>query len=125
MFYESMNIFIAEIEALTIVSFVRASISVRRQLEREDRKRLIESLERADPQVKDTVDEFIRVVMEAIRYNSPMLNMGLTFASHCARLVKVFAFRPPIYDTYRYYENIHGRVGQMANHGLETADITS
>jgi hypothetical protein len=132
-FYKSMNIFISEIESLTIVSFIRASVSVRKQLEKEDRTRLIESLDRADPRVKEAVDEFLRVVMEAIRYNSPMLNLGLGFAAHCARLVGLLRsftimifqrpFRPPVYDTYRYYESIHGSM--MRHHDFDPVSMAS
>jgi hypothetical protein len=114
-FYRVMNTYIAELDAFTIVSFMKASLAVKSELEKENQQRLIERLRRSDPRVQAVVDEFIHIVMDALRYNSPMLNLILAFARHCTRMFSVLRklrrFKAPVYDTYRYYETIHGRIG--------------
>jgi hypothetical protein len=114
-FYRAMNTYIAELDAFTIVSFMRASLAVRSALEKENQERLADALRRADPEVQTVIDEFIRVVMDALRCNSPMLNVVLALAHHCTKLYavarRVRRFDAPVYDTYRYYETIHGRMG--------------
>jgi hypothetical protein len=114
-FYSAMNTYIAELETVTIVSFIRASIKVKNDLQRENQERLLDSLKRSAPEVQETVHQFIKVVMDAMRYNSPLLNLVLIFASHCARLFSLLRkhrnFDAPVYDTYRYYESMNGRMG--------------
>jgi hypothetical protein len=114
-FYKAMNTYITELDAFTIVSFMQASIAVKSSLEKENQERLVDGLRRSDPQVQAVVNEFIHIVMHALRYNSPMLNLILAFARHCTRLYsflrKLRKFDAPVYDTYRYYETIHGRMG--------------
>lgn len=116
-FYKAMNRFIAEVDSMTLVSFARASIVVRDELEKENRRKLLDSLDRADPAVQQVVDEFFESMMRALRHNSPMLTLALISASHCARafelvrrMWKKILPNPSVYDTYRYYENIHGRM---------------
>ncbi len=114
-FYRAMNTYIAELGEFTIVSFMRASLAVKSELEKENQQRLVDGLRRSDPEVQAVVDEFIHIVMDALRYNSPTLNLVLAFAHHCSRLYsflrKLRRFRAPVYETYRYYETIHGRIG--------------
>ena len=116
-FYRSMNTYIRELDEFTIVSFMRASIAVKSELEKENQQRLIDGLRRSDPQVQATANEFIQTVMDALRYNSPTLHILLAFADHCTRLYSLIRkvrpthhFPVPVYDTYRYYETIHGRI---------------
>jgi hypothetical protein len=117
-FYRAMNTYAAEIDSLTIVSFFRASLAVKTELEKENQQRLSEAMRSASPEVQSVVDEFIRVVMDALRYNSPMLNLFLSTARHCGRFFKflrsIKRFPVPVYDTYRYYETIHGKLGLVA-----------
>lgn len=114
-FYKAINRFIAEMDSVTIVSFARASIAVRDELEKENRQKLIDSLMRADPQVREVVDDFFQSMMKALRRNSPMLTLVLIFARHCAtafrlarKLLGKLLPKPLVYETYRFYENIHG-----------------
>jgi hypothetical protein len=115
-FYRAMNTYIAELDRFTIVSYLRASVAVKSELEKEDQRRLSESLRRCDPEVQLVVQEFIHVVMDALRHNSPMLNLVLVFASHWDSLFSfgrkvVQRFRGPrleVYSTYRYYEDMYG-----------------
>src|ERR1700693_5176665 len=104
-FYRVMNTYIAELDAFTIVSFMKASLAVKSELEKENQQRLIEGLRRSDPRVQAVVDEFIHIVMDALRYNSPMLNLVLAFARHCTRMFsllrKLRRFKAPVYDTDR------------------------
>jgi uncharacterized alpha/beta hydrolase family protein len=113
-FYRAMNTYITEIESVTIVSFMRASVAVKTQLEKENKERLIESLRRSDPQVQATIDHFFQTVMDALRYNSPMLSLILAVARHCATLFSLLRKLPrvpvKIYETYRYYESLHGNM---------------
>jgi hypothetical protein len=108
-FYRAMNTYIKELDSVTIVSYMRASTAVKTELEKENLKRLSESLQRADPAVQAVVNDFFHVVMDALRYNSPMLSVLLALARHCTRLWAVMRklprFQLPIYETYRYYEN--------------------
>jgi len=117
-FYGAMNIYISELDSVTIVSFVKAAIAVRTELEKQNQKRLGEALRRAPTEVQELVDEFIHVIMDALRYNSPMLTLALTGARHCTRLFalvrRIRRFPIPVYDTYRYYEGVHGRLGLTA-----------
>lgn len=114
-FYRAMNTYINELEGLTLVSFLRASIAVRTELEKEDHQRLVDSLRRTDVEVQAVIDEFFHVLMETLRYNSPMLSLVLVTAKHCHRLFsflrRSLSVSAPVYDTYRYYESIHGRMG--------------
>jgi hypothetical protein len=107
-FYRAMNTYIKELDSVTIVSYMRASTAVKTELEKENHKRLSESLQRADPEVQAVVNEFFHVVLDALRYNSPMLNILLALAHHCTRLWALMHKLPrvhlPIYETYRYYE---------------------
>jgi hypothetical protein len=116
-FYRAMNAYISELESVTIVSFFHASVALRTELEKENKDRLQQSLQRTDPEVQATITEFLNVVMAALRYNSPMLNLILMFAHHCAGLFvyigKLRHFELPVYDTYRYYEKIHGKFGHV------------
>jgi hypothetical protein len=113
-FYRVMNTYISELETLTIVSFLKASLAVKSELEKENQQRLIQSLRRADPQAQEVVNDFIRVVMDALRYNSPMLNLISAFAHHCTKLYSILKrvprFEAPVYETYHYYETIYGRL---------------
>jgi len=108
-FYRAMNTYIKELDSVTIVSYMRASTAVKTELEKENLKRLSESLQRADPAVQAVVNDFFHVVMDALRYNSPMLSVLLVLARHCTRLWAVMRKLPrvqlPIYETYRYYES--------------------
>jgi hypothetical protein len=114
-FYRALNTYIAELEDLTLVSFAKASIVVRTELEKENQQKLVAALRRADPEVQEVINEFFCVAMDALRYNSPMLSFVLAIATHCHRLFsfirKLRPFRAPVYDTYRFYENIHGAMG--------------
>jgi hypothetical protein len=114
-FYRAMNTYVSELDRLTIVSFVRASIVVKTELEKENGERLIDSLRRSDPEVQGVIDEFFHVVMHALRYNSPLLNIVLLTATYCHRFFSFIRrrrpFGAPVYDTYRFYEAIHGKMG--------------
>ena len=117
-FYRAMNTYAAAIDSLTIVSFFKASLAARTELEKENQQRLSAALKNASPEVQAVIDEFTRVVMDALRYNSPMLNLCLSAARHFGRFFKfvrsIRRFPVPVYDTYRYYETIHGKLGQVA-----------
>jgi hypothetical protein len=107
-FYRAMNTYIRELDSVTIVSYMRASIAVKTELEKENQQRLSDALQRADPEVHAVVNEFFHAVMDALRYNSPMLSVLLALAHHCTRLWAFLRKLPrvqlPIYETYRYYE---------------------
>jgi hypothetical protein len=121
-FYRAVNTYLGELDSLTVVPFMRASLAVRTELERESEQALIDSLRRSDPQVQEAVNEFFRAVMDSLRYNSPMLMFALWIAHHCARIFAVIRrarrFAVPVYDTYRYYETIQGRMGLAPDHNM-------
>jgi|ERR1017187_3146407 hypothetical protein len=110
-FYRAVNTYIRELDSVTIVSFLRASIAVKSELDKEHLNRLSEALRRSNPDVQAVVDEFFHAVMDALQYNSPMLNLMLALAHHCTRLWALMRKFPrvslPVYETYRYYETIH------------------
>ena len=114
-FYRAMNVYIAELESVTLVSFIRASLAAKTEIEKQNRERLRDALMRLSPEVHGVIDEFFHAVMDALRYNSPMLSLVLILAKHCSHLFcmirKLRRFSVPVYDTYRYYENIHGTLG--------------
>lgn len=113
-FYRAMNTYTAELKSLNLVSFIRASVAVRSELEKENQARLKDAFQRTDPEVRSVINEFIQAVMDALKYNSPTLNLILVLAHHCRRVVhfvkRIKPFRSPIYETYRYYEHIHGQL---------------
>jgi hypothetical protein len=88
-------------------------LALKTELEKQDKERLFESLRRSDPEVQSAVDLLFHAVMDALRYNSPMLSMMLVLARHSTRFFQRFRPfpHPSIYDTYRYYEGIHGALG--------------
>ena len=122
-FYRAMNVYVSQLEEVTIMSFVRASIAAKTELAKENQQRLIAALNRTEPEVQKTVNDFIGIVIEAMLYNSPALHLLITFASHCSRLyrwistVPQFQFRIApqasfynVYDTYQFYGGLRKRL---------------
>ena len=114
-FYRAMNSYITALDSLTLVSFIQASMAVKKELEKEHQERLAEAIQRATPEVQQAIQDFFRAVMDALRYNSPMLNLILVVAHHCTRafsyIRKMRKFKVPVYDAYRFYENFNGKLG--------------
>jgi hypothetical protein len=127
-FYHAMNIYVSQMEQVTLMSFIRASMAVKTELAKENQQRLIDSLNRAEPEVQKTVNDFIRIVIEAMKFNTPVLTLLITFAVHCSKLwgwvsklrsrirfssaMEFYA----VYDTYRFYDNLQGRLSVSDKH---------
>ncbi|MGA2591611.1 MAG: hypothetical protein ABSH32_16955 [Bryobacteraceae bacterium] len=111
-FYRAMNTYVSQLDSLTMVSFLRAAHAAKTELEKANRERLIEEWVHSPMEVQEAINDFINLVMEALRYNSPMLHIVLAVVRHCHRLVSFlrsrFTLDIPVYRTYRYYESMHG-----------------
>ncbi len=123
-FYGAINTFIANLDKQTLVSFIRASLAVKTELEKQNRERLLTELEESPPEVQTTIKAFVQVVMEALQYNSPTLSLILLTARHCTHLFmflkRHLAFKIQIYTIYRYYENFYGATNSTpARHRLQ------
>jgi hypothetical protein len=124
-FYSAMNTYISQMEKFTLMSFGRASVAVKTELAKENQKRLVEALSRADPEVQKTVNNFIGVVIEAMKFNTPVLTFLIAFAIHCSKLYKwISELRVTIklygatefydvYDAYWFYDNLQGKIATV------------
>jgi hypothetical protein len=111
-FYKIVNISISEVRSLNLSSLVRASTAARTALEEERQEALMDSVARCEPEVREAVDNFVKVMMEAAYANS----LGLRLFLKCARLVQIIVSalkvsppQPAAYETYEYWREMHSR----------------
>jgi hypothetical protein len=121
-FYHAMNLYISQMERFTLTSFIRASVAVKTELEKENQQRLMDALSRTDPAVQKTVTNFIGIVIAAMKFNNPVLSFVITVAVHCSRfyawfsklMVAVKISRAAdvyaVYETYQFYDDLQGKL---------------
>jgi hypothetical protein len=117
-----MNVYIAQMERFTLTSFIRASVVVKTELEKENQQRLTEALNRADPDVQKTIKAFLGIVIAAMKFNNPVLSFVITIAVHCSRFygwaskLRIVEKVPSatsvysIYETYQFYDSLEGKL---------------
>jgi len=111
-FYQAVNISISEANTLTVSSLIRASVKAKTALQQEKQEKLMESIQRASPEVRSVVEDFAVVMRDIVYSNS----FGLRMFVQCARFVKFLADRisappkPQGYETYVYWRDMHDRV---------------
>src|SRR5205823_655762 len=82
-------------------------------------QRLIEALNRSDEEVQKTVNDFIQIVIESMKFNSPLLSAIISFGFHCSRLYgwlsklefPVFTINKELTqacEAYEYYDHLQG-----------------
>jgi len=111
-FYKALNASIAELKDVNIYSLVRASRRARKALENEKREALIGAINRSSADVQGWVGELTLVMMEIVLSNSLWLKILLVATKYCHdqlhSLRSRFSLSSSAYDTYRYFEGLHG-----------------
>lgn len=114
LFYRVINESISMTADMTFISFVRASVRARSELERKQRtEELIRRVESAPHEVRDFVAEFASTMMSIMMANSLillfLLRVGYRGQTALRRVVSpsLFASQRQEVQTYRYFQDLH------------------
>jgi hypothetical protein len=111
-FYSGVNASISATDRLTIASLIQASQAARSALQREKQDRLLNAIDRSDPEVRRAIDEFARVMMEIIWANSLLLRAAVMIVRRARRVIGPWprtvhaASAREQYQTYRYWQKL-------------------
>lgn len=118
-FYGVTNRSIREVKELSLISFMRASVAAKSDLQKQANEKLLDEIEKAPVATKAVIKEFFAAMMGIAIANNWILVLIVKLAAHgnrwmgkISRLAGIFKILSPLrnqYDTYRYFENLRFR----------------
>ena len=119
-FYMATNRCIQEVKELTLISFARASLVAKTELQKQANEKVFEEIEAANEETKRAVNDFFVAMMEIAIANNWLLVLIIKLAEHGDKWIRnvdrwlcISRLFPPLrqqYDTYRYFETLHFRI---------------
>ncbi|OFV98894.1 MAG: hypothetical protein A3H28_08620 [Acidobacteria bacterium RIFCSPLOWO2_02_FULL_61_28] len=119
-FYGATNRCIREVKELSLISFARASMTARTDLQNQVTEKVITEIEMAPEETRAVINDFFVAMMEIAIANNWLLVLIIKLAEHGDKWIRnvdrwlcISRLFPPLrqqYDTYRYFETLHFRI---------------